>query len=696
MSAISELPGRPAKPVTTMNRGALRLSLRTANGLGVAELSHADEARPWLTGPELDWGPWRIWFCGPDGTSPSYMPGNGEYAGATEETTPDGNPCVRAAWRLPLGRDAVAGVRVTVAAGDSGDGFALTDWRLAVDVPAGWGITKVEFPVLDGIAAGDGVRAIAPAGWGLEAPFEPGYLFEGDYPSCTAGVQCMALHRGTTGLYLGAHDGAANLKSFRLAAGAVAGKFSVSLVPARPADAGAAHRWELPFPACVGVFRNGCHGAAQVYRRFAQTTEWFQKGDPARAPEWLRRAGMWLRPDGSPADNVEVTRRGLEYFGATTTPLHWYRWHQIPYDTHYPEYFPPLPGFAEAIAAMQREGTRVMPYINGRLWDPASESWAERNAARSAARTAAGQCYSEVYGSRIPNNVMCPTTPLWQGTVSDLVERMCGELGVDGVYIDQICAAAGVPCHAENHGHAPGGGTFWAEGYRAMLQEVRRRLPEGRILTTEENAECWLDQFDALLVLNTPNHMGTPVPFFPAVYADRCLTFGFLYYPPDEPANGLPFRLKNALALLWGSQPGWIQPNRILADGAEGEAAFLREMARVRADASDLLVGARFLGEAPVAGDMPRLTGRGSGSFGGSYPIDVPAVLATAWLSPRGGRFVIAVNLSDSPVEARVPLPRLREGFEGWDTAARCEACGWDSPRTVTVPAAGALVIREA
>ena len=83
-------------------------------------------------------------------------------------------------------------------------------------------------------------------------------------------------------------------------------------------------------------------------------------------------------------------------------------------------------------------------------------------------------------------------------------------------------------------------------------------------ITTEEDAECWLDQFDALLLVNTPTGSGTPIPLFPAVYSGRAIVFGFLYFPKDDLERSLPFRVKMARCFVFGSQLGWIQPKQIM------------------------------------------------------------------------------------------------------------------------------------
>ena len=132
--------------------------------------------------------------------------------------------------------------------------------------------------------------------------------------------------------------------------------------------------------------------------------------------------------------------------------MHWYNWHQIPFDNDYPHYFPTKPGFAEGVRALQSSGTFVMPYINGRLWDTRDRGTEDfeftRVALPAVTKNEKGQPYIETYGSKekdgspVRLGVMCPTTELWQSRVRQTVLRLMNECGVKGVYIDQIAAAA--------------------------------------------------------------------------------------------------------------------------------------------------------------------------------------------------------------------------------------------------------------
>lgn len=602
-----------------------------ANGGGPVLSSIQLAGSEWITaggGEDL----WKAWLCGPDGTAPMYAECNGDFEGAEKEG--DG-VVLRWSLRLGGGRQGIIEARIDTA------GEALSEWRLKVELPSGWVIKRADFPRIGALRPRDEMKVLAPVGLGIDYPFRAGFSYEGRYPSWTAVMQFMGVHDGGGGLYMAAHDGEAHLKNLCARHDEFGRRVFVTHWPAL------SNVFDQPYPVVIGVYTGGMDAAANTYREFAVNTRWGKAAAARRIPEWLLDTHLWLRPDGAPEKVRGETLEGLEYFDVPTA-LHWYRWHEIPYDTRYPEYFPPLPGFAETIAEFQSAGSHVTPYINGRLWDPASESWRKKNAAASAARKDNGECYSEIYGSKIPNTAMCPATPLWRDTVADLVERLVKECGVHGVYIDQIGCAAGVPCYSTEHEHEPGGGSFWASAYRQLADKARTRLPEDGILTTEECAECWIDQFDGLLTVNTPSGDYDIVPLFPLVYSDRTVLIGNQYYTKDEPSNSLSWRLKCARTLLWGAQLGWIQPDRILAEKREAE--FLRTLARARREARSF-VYTRFLGPAKVEGDVPMLEGSGSLLFGpGSYPIKTPAVLATRW---EGNRWIV-VNMADEDVRCVV------------------------------------------
>jgi hypothetical protein len=229
--------------------------------------------------------------------------------------------------------------------------------------------------------------------------------------------------------------------------------------------------------------------------------------------------------------------------------------------------------------------------------------------------------------------------------------------------VDQISAAAAVLCFGKGHGHRPGGGAIWAEGYRALLDRARAILPSGAILTTEENADPWLDQFDALLLVNTPTDQGRIVPLFPAAYAGWTMTFGSHYIAGNDLEAGLPFRLKMARAFCFGSQLGWVTP-QVAQPKHRREGEYLRALARCRRSAHEFLAYGEFVGVPGVRG-AETLTVTGRNIFGGTYRLRTPAVMATAWRAEDGALGIAMTNIADRQQRVEVSLPAVEYDLGG-------------------------------
>ncbi|MCX6069473.1 MAG: hypothetical protein NTU91_01235 [Chloroflexi bacterium] len=111
-------------------------------------------------------------------------------------------------------------------------------------------------------------------------------------------------------------------------------------------------------------------------------------------------------------------------------------------------------------------------------------------------------------------------------------------------------------------------------------------------------------------------------------------------------AHPLAFRQNQTDGFLRGGQVGWIHTRILMQPRAAAELAFLRNLARVRAQAHAFLVHGSFIGPVEVDGDNPRLTAEVNmpawmvwvpdlAPFEyrstARYSIDIPAVQATGW-----------------------------------------------------------------
>ncbi len=581
----------------------------------------------------------------------------------------------------------------TVGMRPAGPGTIAMGLDLAFDPP--FRLWEVEFPRVGGLVS-DGARLITPYGYGKETAFDEKTSYKGRYPSHHCAMQLLAWTRRESSLYLGCHDSRAMTKELGFKP-EPSPHFQV-LLPV-PGQGTRTESFKMPYPTVLGVIPGGWYDLATSYRKWATAQRWANTGPtvPEKTCRRLAEVALWCQCGGPPE---EVTPKILEFaeFFDVPTAVHWYIWHEIPFDDRYPEYFPPKPGFEDAVRTISETGTLVMPYINARLWDPKTDSWAKEGAENAATRDHEMKPYTETYASKVPLTPMCPSTRLWRRKVLDIVSRLADQCRVDGVYLDQIAAAAPKLCHDPGHGHDLGGGGWWVEGYRKLLRSVRARTKKINpdfFLTTESNAEPWIDLLDGLLMCNSTE--GDLVPLFPAVYSDRALTFGAYIFRTDlEDSNA--FRVKVSQMFLWGTQLGWLGFD-VLEPKFAHEAEYLRALARVRAQATVPLTGAALLRPPPPDPEVEVIEACWN-LWNKEWRVRMPAAQATFWRAADGSILALACNAADSPacLKTSITLADLglsrsrgerfaRSGFPGADacvSADRLELVVALQPRSAT------------
>lgn len=535
-------------------------------------------------------------------------------------------------------------------------------WGLETSVNGqNYALWDIVFPEIGPIDQPQEVHSITTAGWGLvhdDLIHRP--LNEGTYPSSQCSMPFVAVSDGRAGLYVGSED--TEGYPLRLFAGCGKGQQVVTLgVGHDVPDMGTARKYKIPYPIVTTPYSGDWYEAARLYRQTVGNAPWGRMPRLAERndmPQWLVDTDLWYLGPCHDEETATGVLAFAKYFEAPVS-AHVYNWHEIPFDDHYPEFFPAKPGFAEAVSKVQKAGVSVMPYINGRLWDAATSSWKETNAKDAAALNVNGDPYEEVYGSKIPLTPMCPATGLWQETVTRLVDRLLNEVGVHGVYIDQISAAAPRRCFAKNHGHPCGGGTHWIQGYRELLRRCRAVVPPGAALTTEENADPWNDLLQGFLMVNTQPRGGKIVPLYPAVYGGHVVYFGFQYFSGSDFEARYPLRLKLAQELTFGSQLGWVGPS-ILEDRYRSEAEFLKRLCQVRHEARDALQFGEML--PPVTMDCKGLVSWTEEQEGATQAKTATAVLANAWLTSEGKRKLAIVNVADEEETIALTLDYRQAG----------------------------------
>lgn len=585
--------------------------------------------------------PWQLIYLGPNGENPTLMPRWGVYKGI-EETTVDGNPAIKATWDMVLADTPEWPVSITVSLPDDAE---LPLFNIEASLPEGWVITQSEFPRIS-VARPQDSKGILPVGFGTEYNLANEGMISTRYPSCTGTMQLVLMHNPDGTVYFAAEDNEGSSKTLRMKQEGANTVFIQDVTTNY--DWSKNGKFTLPWNTVMGYNPDTWQATAlKWYRPWALSTQWGAKtvNERAIAP-WILNSDMWLRPADATEETMVALRKALALYGKGVG-LHWYYWHNYPFDTHYPEYFPPKPGFKDMVAEAQSMGAYVTPYINGRLWDPATPSYKAEGAAAASCRKPDGSLYTEVYSSKVLNTVTCPASEIWNNKLHELNRYILDSIGTNGVYMDQIGCAPAEPCYADNHGHGKGGGAWWPQAYRNILTDMRNSFyTADQAMTTEENAEPYIDLFDMMLVVNSPhNAYTTMVPLYPLIYSDRCIYSGYTYIPwklNDGSMNFITMR-----SLLWGSQLGWVDPKLLMNPANEKEAQFLKNLADFRKKHHDVFVGGRYMGEFVPEGD--------------NDVVDIPnyqktpVVLGANWLNVKGKPVEIIVNMSDR--DRKVTLP---------------------------------------
>ncbi|MCY2989667.1 MAG: DUF6259 domain-containing protein [Planctomycetota bacterium] len=600
----------------------------------------------------------------------SQGPGSGQTADKTERTAG-----LELHWEQPLDKR-LGNLRV-VARVVPDQAASAVRWQLTAEGQAApWSLWKVVFPEAAVPDLGPRGCVFFPkaAGEVQQGVWNRPFRFTGTYPSGWTTMQFMVAYREDrqSGLYLAVHDPWGSTKDL--------------LCESRPQDKTVVLRYEHPVPdmglpgnrfelsgqAVWQLVRGDWFDAAVTYRDWVRReAKWYPRltaeGRPD-TPLWMRELSIWALGGGTPPSCVGAMK---DFAKSLESPIgfHWYSWHQIPFDNDYPHYFPTQSGFAEGVRELQSSGVFVMPYINGRLWDTRDkglEDFEFTKIARPAvSKNEQGEPYTETYGSKesdgspVKLGVMCPTTQVWQTKQRETVLRLMNECGVQGVYIDQIAAAAPTLCFDKTHGHPLGGGHWWTEGYWKLLDGIRQAMPPDRMLTTECNGEPYIRCVDGYLTWHW--QYDGQVPAFPAVYGGSIQMFGRSYGGGET--KNLALRMRAGQQLVFGEQLGWINPGLALE---QDNAEFFKSVVQLRHQLRRYFYVGEMARPPQLTGNIP--TVRADWQWGGTAWVTTTAVLSGAWRLPTEKRLVlIFANVSDQPVTAQVNYDANPYGLVGSD-----------------------------
>ena len=582
--------------------------------------------------------------------------------------------------------DGALTVRVTV---DLPKDSGVAQWRISVEnLSDYWGISKVTFPVVNGFPQTgeyDIARPTFGSGGHLLRKWQE--RVQGRHPSGGWPMQFMSLSSGHDSVYFGTFDGEGRAKDFVVEPGKL-----ISLVH-YPENMGVAGS-DLPdqYPALLGVYRGGWLEAAQRYREWALKQKWAGAGPLSRreqVPALIRNASLWIneswiwkdqpKPAGGGSNIIEWVTEDTTGQGTGQSPhelnlplleaerrmgvpmaLHWYNWHHMRFDNLYPHFLPAKPGFSERVKELVEHGILVMPYINGSSADMNIPDW-DKFAPYAIVDEAGGfrlHLYSETAGRLL---TMCPTQLFWQSAISTLVDKLISLYGVNAVYVDQISAMEHELCFSKSHGHPLGGGRYWTDGNRELLQKVRdvAHRDGRRVAITSEGAdEVFLDLVDANLTWAQATDL--EIPLMEVVYSGYTILFGS---PCDYTQSDRFFRFAQGQALIDGRQNGWMNL-RMFQPEFDRKVMYLRQCAQTRVASARFLTYGQLLGPIEPLQAVPTFT---EDAFGWhqKHTGVVPVAEGRLWRSEDGCLGIFLANYVDRQVQFEYRIDPKSYGLPG-------------------------------
>jgi N-acetylmuramic acid 6-phosphate etherase len=334
----------------------------------------------------------------------------------------------------------------------------------------------------------------------------------------------------------------------------------------------------VPYPSSVAYFVGDWFDAAQLYKPWACAQSWWAKRSRDNP---MRDVAIWVWNRGLIEDVLPTTEQ-LQRDAGVPVALDWYWWHHNPYDTDYPNFWPPREGvepFRAAVKRLRDQGIYSQVYINGVCWDLDGVDF-EDGGRDGVIMQRDGQLQAVAFNKYNQHRLafMCGEAPAFHDRISALLGELQAS-GLHGQYLDMIgCASYGV-CYNSSHSHDKGGGNYSVQGYRRLLQRLRQEYPDFP-LTTETSHEAYMDLFDGSIICNSVSseHLGIvndTLPLFTAVYHGKYAFFGSYAHPdgippwdpkwPDadrwqyeQPWHRLypdQFYIELARSVAWGSQP---------------------------------------------------------------------------------------------------------------------------------------------
>lgn len=403
-----------------------------------------------------------------------------------------------AEWRGHEKAGAAFAVRATFMPADGGWLYRLSYSGNA----SGLDIESIRFPVVE-VPCGERAMMVVPNHTGSLRKAvlgEPGSLIRDSGTLCVGTRFAAVLDEEGTSYYLDLRGDARKMPtSVAYFTGHKPNTIRYSGCVALPCAEDRREAGELPYGGLIRPFAGGWFAAADIYRQYVWSQDWYKSAVANRRPH-LRDVGLWLWNRGW-SQNVTGAVDRIRRDTGVKIALDWYWWHVNPYGRDAPYYWPtrePLETFKGTVQALRAKGVYVQNYINGMGCDVKHPEWSDADWAETMVRRD-GSYWTKTWNKFFnhPTAMMCGEAPVFHERMSYLVRNLAA-CGVNCVYIDLVDHWVNYACWSTRHAH-PRGAAINA-GYHRMMDRVGRENPCVDI-SSESVTESLLDVVDSMIVL---------------------------------------------------------------------------------------------------------------------------------------------------------------------------------------------------
>ena len=564
------------------------------------------------------------------------------------------------------------------------------EWKAGViNNSSEWSVIKISYPAPVASAPYYDLFVPCTCGRVIEDAGNKKFSYLNNYLSIEIPMAYFAVYGKNSGIYIGIEDEKASIKEFDIKSGedgarVVAGFFGIDgKNPANSFQLTGTCRWQY--------FGGDWYDATMIYKDFVvNKTDWLPQIDEngrLDTPQKFKDVSYWVC-DYIPNNEYQRDNRPMNLSAGSDIyePTHWYEaviklqkelgvpiayhvynWHSIPFNIEYPHFLPAKDEFEKGLRELKKHDIYVLPYINSVSWEiNDSEGNHDITFENTGKNGAVIQLDGSIHTARYPQTTrsgkdallapICPSFEKWHEIIGDIITEIEQNYDVDGVYFDEIAAHAPKPCYNPLHNHAMGGGSYWVDGYRNMMDKINLNKPEDHFYFTEGSGEPYIKNFDGLLtwiwVYNND------VPAFPAIYAGYTEMIGRVTMGKKKEDTDF-FKYSLVKSFLYGQQLGWEKADVIYN---EYRIDFLKKVVATRHKYNKFFHSASLLRPPVIESNIsPVIT---EPALWYCEDIVMQQVLCGSWRERQGDKILVFVfNNADTESEYTMTIPYKEYGI---------------------------------